>query len=116
MRAVPLKSCLIPILLLAAEAAAQPVAVRECANCHGSSGQGGLTGAPRLAGLPQTYLAQQLAAYANGTRPHAVMAPIARGLTTEEREAVAAYYAELRAPPVPPQIGQTSPGNYKGAL
>jgi len=104
------------LLLLAAEAAAQPAAVRECANCHGSSGEGGLTGAPRLAGLPQTYLAQQLAAYANGMRWHAVMTPIARGLTTQQREAIAAHYAGLRAPPVPPQIGQVSPGNYKHSL
>jgi cytochrome c553 len=102
-----LKSCLILLLwLLAAEAAAQPALVRECANCHGSSGEGGLTGAPRLAGLPQTYLTQQLMAYANGTRPQAVMTPIARALTTEEREAIAAYYAGLRAPAAPPQIGE----------
>ena len=104
-----LKSCRIPIvllLLLATEAAAQPAAVRECANCHGSSGQGGLTGAPRLAGLPQSYLVQQLAAYADGTRPHAVMTPIARGLTTAEREAIAAYYAGFQTPPTPPQVGE----------
>jgi cytochrome c553 len=102
-----LKSCLIPILLLlAAEVAAQPVAVRACANCHGSSGEGGLTGAPRLAGLPQTYLAQQLAAYAGGGRRHGVMTPIAQGLTPAEREAIAAYYAGLSAPHTPPQIGQ----------
>ena len=102
-----MKSCLIPILsLLAAEAWAQPALVRECANCHGSGGEGGLTGAPRLAGLPQTYLAQQLAAYANGTRPQAVMTPIARALTMQEREAIAAYYAGLRAPAAPAQIGE----------
>jgi cytochrome c553 len=101
-----LKSCLIPILwLLAAEAAAQPALVRECANCHGSGGEGGLTGAPRLAGLAQTYLEQQLAAYANGSRQQAVMTPIARALTAGEREAITAYYAGLRAPATPPQVG-----------
>jgi cytochrome c553 len=94
------------LLLLAAEAAAQPSGVRECANCHGSSGEGGLTGAPRLAGLPQTYLVQQLAAYASGGRQHAVMTPIAQGLTPSEREAIAAYYAGLRAPQAPPQVGE----------
>jgi len=112
-----LKSCLVPaLLLLAAEAAAQPAAVRECANCHGSSGEGGLTGAPRLAGLPQTYLLQQLAAYADGTRPHAVMTPIARALTTEERQTIAAYYAGLRAPQTPPQVGERHRATTRAGL
>jgi cytochrome c553 len=112
-----LKSCLVcALLLLAGETAAQPAGVRECANCHGSSGEGGLTGAPRLAGLPQTYLAQQLVAYANGTRPQAVMTPIARALTLEEREAIAAYYAGLRAPATPPQIGERHQATTRARL
>ena len=104
------------VLLAVAEAAAQPPAARECANCHGSSGEGGLTGAPRLAGLPQTFLVEQLAAYASGARLHAVMTPVARGLTPLEREEIAAYYAGLRPPPTPPQIGWLTPDHYKQGL
>jgi cytochrome c553 len=101
-----LKYFLFPILLvLAAEAAAQPADVPACANCHGARGEGGLTGAPPLAGLPQAYLARQLAAYADGEREHPVMTPIAKRLTPHERAALAAYYAGLRAPPTPPQVG-----------
>ena len=94
------------MLLLAVDAAAQPAGARACASCHGARGEGGLTGAPQLAGLPQAYLARQLAAYADGARQHSVMTPIAKGLTLQEREALAAYYAGLRAPPTPPQVGE----------
>jgi cytochrome c553 len=83
---------------------AQPAGVQACASCHGSSGQGGLTGAPPLAGLSREYLARQLDDYASGTRRHPVMTPIAQGLTAEEREALAAYYAGLRAPLPSPQV------------
>jgi cytochrome c553 len=34
------------------------------------------------------------------------MTPIAARLTPQEREALAAYYAGLRAPPTPPQVGE----------
>jgi cytochrome c553 len=100
-----LKHLLFPLLLLAAEAAAQPADARSCASCHGTRGEGGLTGAPPLAGLPQGYLARQLAAYADGSRQHSVMTPIAQRLTPQEREALDAYYSGLPAPLVPPQIG-----------
>ena len=93
------------LVLLAAEAVAQPVDAQACASCHGSRGEGGLTGAPRLAGLPRDYFTQQLAAYADGARQHSVMTPIARALTAQEREALADYYAGLRVPPTPPQVG-----------
>jgi cytochrome c553 len=94
------------MLLLAADAAAQPAGARACASCHGARGEGGLTGAPPLAGLPQAYLASQLAAYARGERQHPVMTPIAARLTPQEREALAAYYAGLPTPPTPPQVGE----------
>jgi len=95
-------------LLFAVDAASQPAGVENCARCHGARGEGGLTGAPPLAGLPMDYLARQLAAYADGRRQHSVMTPIARGLSPEEREALAAYYARLPAPTPPPQIGKVA--------
>ena len=94
------------LLLLAIEAAAQPAGAQACANCHGASGEGGLTGAPRLAGLPREYLALQLEGYASGARRHPVMTPIAQALTPAEREALAAYFAGLPAPRPAPQLGQ----------
>jgi cytochrome c553 len=93
-------------VLLALHAGAQPVAVRvhRCANCHGARGEGGATGAPRLAGLSRDYLLAQLASFAEGRRQHGVMTPLARSLRPEEREAIAAYYAGLQPPTLPPQV------------
>jgi cytochrome c553 len=102
------------LLLLAAEAAAQPADAHSCAACHGTRGEGGLTGAPRLAGLPQGYLARQLDAYADGARQHPVMTPIAKRLTPPEREALDAYYYRLPAPLTPPQVGGNKAGWKEG--
>lgn len=93
------------LFVLTAAAQAQPSSVQSCTSCHGANGQGGSTGAPRLAGQPQAYLVRQLEAYASGQREHSVMTPIAKGLRPQEREAIAAYYARLPVPPTPPQLG-----------
>lgn len=74
-------------------------ALGACAACHGALGEGGASaGFPRLAGQPAFYLARQLRGYADGRRQHDVMTPIARSMTAEQIEAVAAYYAALKAP------------------
>ena len=91
-------------LLAALDAAAQPAPVHKCANCHGGRGEGGLTGAPRLAGLPRSYFLEQLEAFAQGRRQNGVMTPLARTLSQAEREALAEYYEALRAPTPPPQV------------
>jgi cytochrome c553 len=91
-------------LLAALDAAAQPVPIHKCANCHGTRGEGGLTGAPRIAGLPRAYFLEQLEAFARGRRQNGVMTPLAQTLSQPEREALARYYEELLAPPPPPQV------------
>jgi len=71
----------------------------NCAGCHGAQGEGNpQAGFPRLAGQPKEYLRRQLDAYADGSRSNAVMSPIAKGMTPEQREAAAAHYAALAAP------------------
>jgi cytochrome c553 len=73
-----------------------------CQRCHGAEGQGKPSeGAPRLAGQPRFYLEKQLREFAEGTRRSEKMAPVARALTAEQREAAAAYYASLQAVPYP---------------
>jgi cytochrome c553 len=67
-----------------------------CFACHGLDGMGDAGAAfPRLAGLDRRYLAKQLENYADGSRPNAVMTPIALALSAAERRSVAAYYAGL---------------------
>jgi cytochrome c553 len=91
-------------LLAAMDVAAQPAPVQRCANCHGARGEGGLTGAPRIAGLPRAYFLEQLEAFAGGRRQNGVMTPLAQTLSLPEREALAAYYESLRVPTPPPQV------------
>jgi cytochrome c553 len=67
-----------------------------CSACHGAQGEGQPDVAnPRLAGLDSEYLIAQLNAFAEGRRDNETMSPIAKALTPDERQAVAAYYAGL---------------------
>lgn len=70
-----------------------------CISCHGAKGEGlPAAGYPFLAAQPAQYLSQQLSHFADGSRKQAVMQPLAKALSEEQRAAVAAYYASL--PPV----------------
>ena len=70
--------------------------VPACAGCHGAAGKGIPAQYPRLAGQhPDLHLAW-LKAYATGTRPSAVMGPIASRLSENEMKAVVEYISGLR--------------------
>ena len=70
--------------------------VVACVACHGATGEGNsAAGFPRLAGLGQSYLLEQLNAFTAGARQNAVMQPIAKALTDAQRRALAAYYSAL---------------------
>jgi cytochrome c553 len=74
------------------------VGVTACASCHGARGEG--QGAfPRLAGLDAGYLARQLDDFAADRRANAVMGPVAKALSADDRRGMAGYYATM-APPV----------------
>lgn len=69
--------------------------VIACQDCHGVEGKG-LATFPRLAGQHASYLVRQLQAFASGARPPAApMQEIAKGLSPEDRAAVAAYLQSL---------------------
>lgn len=70
-----------------------------CFTCHGLKGEGDGVSSPRLAGLDQGYLQKQMEDYASGLRPDDVMTRVARGLDSDARRIVAAWYAGLPAPP-----------------
>lgn len=76
--------------------------IPACIGCHGANGEGNAAaGFPRLAGLSETYLAAQLAAFADGTRENSIMQPFAKIMALDGREAVAQYFSSL---PVPKDI------------
>lgn len=95
--------------------------VPACASCHGDEGGGQVEGGfPRLAGLADRYLAHELDSFADGSRENEIMGPIAQGLTAQERRAVAAFYAGLRAPPPdgtpPPDTAAATSLSARGLL
>jgi cytochrome c553 len=72
--------------------------IPACDSCHGASG---LPLYPRLAGQNAPYLANQLRLWQRGGRvgngPGAIMAPIARKLSEQQIDDVAAFYSSLPA-------------------
>ncbi len=66
-----------------------------CATCHGPTGLSQLPNAPHLAGQPAIYIIEQMKNYRSGKRPNEVMAVIAKPLTDQEIEDLAAWYASI---------------------
>ncbi|MXQ14314.1 c-type cytochrome [Microvirga makkahensis] len=75
-----------------------------CIQCHGLEGAGNSSGAfPRLVPQSGWYLYKTLQDYASGLRPNEIMSPIARSLSDQDMQAVAAYYASIENAPALPQ-------------
>jgi cytochrome c553 len=96
-----LSTALLGLALVASPAAARdPVAGRAkaqaCAVCHGANGLSVTPDAPHLAGQPAIYTAAQLRAYRSGTRKHEVMAVLAKPLSDDDIQNLAAWYASIR--------------------
>lgn len=70
-----------------------------CIACHGTREEEPKTDSfPRLVNQSRYYIVSQLKDFASGVRANAVMGPIAKALTDEEKENVAAYYSEILFP------------------
>jgi cytochrome c553 len=70
--------------------------VPACNGCHGAQGEGiAASGFPRLAGQSYAYLAHELESYADGSRKHPIMQPIAAAMNGDQRLAAAAYFSGL---------------------
>ncbi|WP_210210171.1 c-type cytochrome [Microvirga subterranea] len=87
------------VLLLACwalgPAAAQDVGdkLELCMSCHGETGKPQVQGVPALAGRPVHDLSAQLRLFRSGERQNPQMV-MAKRLTDEEIEALAAYFAK----------------------
>lgn len=73
--------------------------VAACMACHLPDGSG-VPGAPfpRLAGLNAAYIVKQLQDFRDDLRSDPSMSPVAKALTPEQSEDVAAYFASLDTP------------------
>ena len=70
--------------------------VPACAGCHGAAGHGVPSQFPRLAGQYPDLVMGWLKAFAAGTRPNAIMGPIASRLSESDMKALAEYISGLR--------------------
>lgn len=68
------------------------VLAASCAACHGMNGNS-VGGTPVLAGLDRSHFIQQMQSFREGSRASSVMHHHAKGLTMEEIEHLADYFA-----------------------
>ncbi len=80
---------------MAGDAAAGQTKAMACAACHGVSGISSTDIWPNLAGQKAGYLAKQLKAFRDGTRSDPVMTSMAKPLSDQDIDDLAAYYSSL---------------------
>ena len=69
---------------------------RACLTCHGVDGMSRVPDAPNLAGQIEMYLARQLRDYRSGKRTHQIMSIVAKNLSDEDIDDLAAWYASIK--------------------
>jgi cytochrome c553 len=101
--AMPLAAAVFAAATLGAEAAdrdaGQKIADAQCAACHGKDGKTPIDASyPKLAGQYADYLAVALRAYQTGERKNPIMAGIAKPLSRQDIDNLAAYFGALPGP------------------
>jgi cytochrome c553 len=87
---------------VAADVAAGRKKAATYAVCHGEFGMSALANAPHLAGQPAVYSAEQLRQFKTGKRPSEVMTVIAKLLSDQDIDDLAAWYESIRIEAKPP--------------
>lgn len=80
---------------VAGDAAAGKAKSATCAGCHGPAGVSGNPLWPNLAGQKEAYIVKQLKALRDGTRTDPMMSPMAKPLTDDDINNLAAYFSSL---------------------
>ncbi|WP_293408153.1 cytochrome c [Piscinibacter sp.] len=86
----------LPGAALAGDAAAGRQKAQMCAVCHGPMGIAAAPETPNLAGEPEGYIVRQLRAFRTGKRQHEVMNVIAKSLSDEDIDNVAAWFNSIK--------------------
>ena len=68
-----------------------------CVNCHGANGVSPTDAWPNLAGQGVAYLVKQLKAFRDGTRADPMMVPLAKTLSDQDIENLAAFFSRPEA-------------------
>jgi cytochrome c553 len=66
-----------------------------CVACHGAAGVSANPLWPSLAGQKDQYLVKQMKAFRDGGRADPMMSPMAKPLSDQDIEDIAAYYSQL---------------------
>lgn len=69
---------------------------KMCLNCHGQDGNSTTSNIPSLAGQKPAYIVNQLRAFRNGSRKDGMMNNMAKGLSNEEMNNLAAFFTSLK--------------------
>ena len=85
----------------AGDAAAGQAKSTVCAACHGVDGNSANPEWPSLAGQHESYTVAQLKAFKGGDRVNVLMSAQAMGLSEQDMEDLAAYYAAQTVKPTP---------------
>ena len=82
-----------PAAIAAGDAAAGKEKAEICQQCHGVDGNSPTPIFPRIGGQHAKYIVQTLEDYKTGARKEPVMASFAAGLSKQDQEDLAAWYA-----------------------
>jgi cytochrome c553 len=85
-----------PAAARAGNAEAGKAKAAACAGCHGAEGVSANLPGPSLAGQNQAYFVDAFKAYSSGARSNPMMSGAGQGLTNEDLENLATYYAALK--------------------
>ncbi|MGC8697156.1 MAG: c-type cytochrome [Halothiobacillus sp.] len=89
--------CLLPLInAAAADLAAGEKKAAVCLACHGKEGHSVIKTYPNLAGQHAEYLIDALKGYRDGARTNPIMVPMAKALSDEDMQNVAAYFAQFK--------------------
>jgi cytochrome c553 len=67
----------------------------QCQGCHGLDGRAKIPGAAHLAGQEEVYLVKALKDFKTGRRQNEMMSVLAPGLSDQDIDDLAAYYASI---------------------
>jgi cytochrome c553 len=81
---------------LAADIAAGEKKAAVCIACHGKDGHSSIKTYPNLAGQHADYLVDALKGYRDGARNNPIMVPMAKALSDEDMQNIAAYFAQMK--------------------
>ncbi|MPY22383.1 cytochrome-c oxidase, cbb3-type subunit III [Shewanella psychropiezotolerans] len=77
-----------------------PAVLATCVGCHGADGLGGVPGTPKLAGLKEAYIYNQLNLFVSGLRQNTTMQGMTANLSVEDKLLAASYFSSLDSPDI----------------